>query len=263
MAGSLLTLVFTVSSNAARVVPWVTNDVSWQYYYNPDVTVNTNYYDKLPNDATNTWPAWNVVASAGSNTSVSITDNYLTISTPDSNGAMSYRQSTGYGLGDGLITEFTLETLLRVTSINEGATYAGSFLFGTGATGKYNEILYSPTGIGRSGNIISVDLTEWTLVRFTFTDTVNGSMYINNDPTPVATFALTNNGTFGYFQFGDGSVSAGRGGTVEVDFIRWTDLGAYAPIPEPTALALTLALAIFGFAAMILGPRRKKKTTLH
>ena len=56
------------------------------------------------------------------------------------------------------------------------------------------------------------------------------------------------------FQFGDigGNYSA-EGGTVEVDYFRWTT-GAFAPIPEPSSVILML----LGFCSMVRVPSLRR-----
>lgn len=252
VSGGVLSASLSLSY-AATTVPWVDNGVSWTHYYNPDETVNTALYDKLPNDAVNTSPVW-VPGSYGGEPLAEIEDNFLRISTPGENAAYSFRQSNGYGLGS-TATEFTFETRFRVTGLNEGAVYAGSILFGTGANNRWEEIVYSPTAIGG----YAVDLTQWTTVRITVTGGNTTApvalVYINNDSDIKATRILSGVGALSYFQFGDGSTHASRGGTSEWDYIRWTNAGAFAPtpIPEPGSLAL------LGIGALVVCHSRRKK----
>lgn len=250
ISGGVLSASLSLSY-AATTVPWVDNGVSWTHYYNPDETVNTALYDKLPTDATNTSPVWASGGFAGAPI-VEIEENFLRISTEGITDQRNFRQSNGYGLGS-TATEFTFEARFRVPSLNEDTSYAGSILFGTGENGRWHEILYSPTTIQG----FAVDLTQWTTVRITITGGNTtapvASVYINNEPDVKATQVLLHSANLPYFQIGDAASGTSRGGVSEWDYIRWTNAGAFAPIPEPGSLAL------LGIGALVVCHSRRKK----
>jgi hypothetical protein len=251
IAVSSILIAFPNFTHAATQVPWVDNGVRWTHYYNPDVRADHTLYDGIPTDSVTTSPTWAAGSfSAGSVAEVS--ENFLRIGTAASDGSRTFRQSNGYDLGTSA-SSFTLEARFRVTALNADATYAGSFLFGTGTNGRWGEILYSQTSIGGATGL---DLTDWTLVRFTITGATTSaplvSIFVNGSQTANATMTLTAAATLAYFQIGDGSTASFTGGVSEWDYLRWTNEGAYAPIPEPSSLAL------FGVAALYAVVRRKK-----
>ncbi|MFN3556346.1 MAG: T9SS type A sorting domain-containing protein [Bacteroidales bacterium] len=80
-----------------------------------------------------------------------------------------------------------------------------------------------------------VSLSDWNIYRLTME---NGlvNLYLNEDPTPIASGTSATSTTQQYFRFGDGNGSHNAGAII--DWILWDETGAFAPgqgspIPNP------------------------------
>ncbi len=96
-------------------------------------------------------------------------------------------------------------------------------------------------------------ITEWHIYRTTVntdtTTTINVSAYLDGSLTPDATGSPTPYAGVGNsFNFSPNQ----PGDSFEVDYIRWTTTGEFAPIPEPASMALLVS----GVMLMTLRRRR-------
>ena len=101
---------------------------------------------------------------------------------------------------------------------------------------------------GGGGNPAELEVTDgFQIVRATVLgDSVN--VYLNNDPIPIITTTAVQGGEYQPSGLGFG----GKAITWELDYARWTNEGAFAPIPEPTTIVL---LAVGG---LMLRKRREE-----
>ena len=144
--------------------------------------------------------------------------------------------------------EFSLQA--TVASPAEGGPgYSAGIVLGDNAGYWDTRIVYGTSGavVSYSGGIVqsfTLDTTVLNTFRITIADGT-GFMYVNNNPTPVFTLQKIG-GAFNAQQIGNYS-GAIEGGYADWEYIRWTNEGAVAPVPEPSvmaALALTGVLAV-------------------
>lgn len=83
----------------------------------------------------------------------------------------------------------------------------------------------SGTATSGTGNL-GVDPTQWNTYRFT-KDGNLGTLYVNENPTPVYTATALTAGANNYFRFGDGWGSGFI--NTYIDWIAWDTTGAYPP----------------------------------
>ncbi len=199
------------------------NGVDWgTTYYDPDENPDSLRYDKLPtDDFTKTFPQWKTAIRGGE---VIIQENYLRIVT---NGpeALAYR----IDYNPAQASEVTIETRLRIVALGDGALTAGSLVIGLGE--MWTELPVSPNQFGPATN---VDLTDWTTVRITISG-IGGEepvlqIYVDGESEVAGEVTGFNPGGSALLTFGDPSpTGSGRSGTVDWDYIRWTDKGAFPP----------------------------------
>lgn len=243
------------------------NGVNWLYNYDPDVNLDADYYDKRPEDINNTaLGARNrYFGGPGGTGSATINENYLRTVTGVGN-KLEYNTAYGYDVSAG--NSITIETRLRVVEMT-GTQFAGGFLLGAGAVegstaeGYYVPIAFSTT---RIGDVTGLDLTEWTVIRFTIenagTASAKLSIYINNSPEASYVGSITSTiaqaDRFQRIRFGDyyTAGAAEMDGTVDWDYIRWTSEGAFAPIPEPSTALLPLGGLLVGAYGYAMRRRR-------
>lgn len=246
-----LALLFAASPAKAALIEWTDNGVTWSSgdgtptYYNPSINADANLYDKLP-VGPGTSPVWTVYSKTGEVSTATVTGDYLEIST-DTLSTNAYTSNSGWSFDN-----LTFETRFRIDSQDSPYYVAGLFME---ASGKGLSLSFTPNSIIQFGTTLvgGLDLTQWTTLRVTITGgaTPTVSLYINQNPIAVYTSSdIFYSASRTLIGFGDSSTSA-EGGTVQWDYLRWTDTGAYAPIPEPGAYAL-LATA----SALCLGWRR-------
>jgi len=90
---------------------------------------------------------------------------------------------------------------------------------------------------GDSGIAAMNDPGEWTTIRVTG-DSDTWNVYTNNDTSVQASIPMVHaGGAYGLFQFNMYTVYGNE--DYDLDYFRWTDEGAFAPvIPEPATVAL-------------------------
>lgn len=202
----------------------------------------------LPNDP-QTIPTWQQPLPA-LNTTASVDNNILTIASTAPEGYLFYRQAPGEAWDGGAAN--TLEFVFKVNSILDGVGFSQSIgIF----TGSYAAILVvSPTAITNGaffGQYASyaLDATQFHSYWFTTSETGLMNVYIDQNPTPVMSFQMEAT-TANYFEFG--ATSPYGGGTVEWSSVKWTNQGAFAPVPEPASFIL------LGLAALVIVPLHRR-----
>lgn len=230
-------------TDAATMV--VRNGVTWAYTFEGDVA-----------DLTTSSPAWSTFDKNGFATESSDGDiySYLSGSTGVTN---SYSAPNWSGTGN----QRTAEIRVRVPDASLQAA-DGSAAFTAGNGNAYDiriyqdRIAYNGTGgVTDPSNIVSLDLSEFRILRAVVDPTASPAykLYVDNNPIPV----LERNdfwfGGFDVLLFGDLS-TGGISGQVEVDYISWTP-GAFVPIPEPSTAML---LGLMGVA--LIGLKRHRRS---
>ncbi len=89
---------------------------------------------------------------------------------------------------------------------------------------------YNIASGGSGSDVLGHNASEWTIYRFTKSGQ-NVNVYLDEDPTPVATFVSTST-TDGsdYFRFGDGWGSGNI--DTQIDWVTWDLTGAYSPADQ-------------------------------
>lgn len=171
-------------------------------------------------------------------------DAYLNISSHD--GYMYWDSTPASGWSADLNTGVTLEVKARALGVASNFYTNGmSFLAGGTQGYAYFTILgdhLDPShtrAVGLKGSSAVyhyLDTTVWNTYRMTIEGTT-AKLYINGGLTPVAETQIAATSGVNMLSWGDtgGSGSWTHG---DVDYLRATDQGAYAPIPEPASLAL-------------------------
>jgi len=209
----------------------VINGVDWSNVYDPDATT----YNFLPTAAT---PVW---GGGTGNATVSIPANYLTISSTNLVQQMYYTNSTGWDMTNGMSVEARVS--VTGTSLAAGDPI-GSIRIGNGTKYTYigfddTKIYFLNAGGGGAYDVLAtgLNLSAFTTVRLTITNTLDLNVYVNNSPTPVGTLSTANFVTLaGVNSILFGDASSFVGGTSNWDYIAYT-AGVYA-VPEPGSMAL-------------------------
>jgi hypothetical protein len=184
-------------------------------------------------------PPWDRVFNEGSE---SVSGGILTVSTPSGSASQAYYLNGGSGLAwdptGGLGS--TIDLRLKVDSQDGGVGTAGAcnFVIATGSQAWIMQIGSNVIGEKLAGGPTpTIDTTDaFHVYRFTV-DGVGGplNLYVDGGQSPLATWAGVGSGTDA-LRFGDDQSSVG--GQVQCDYIRWTNAGAFAPVPEPSLLSL-------------------------
>lgn len=217
------------------------------------VTWSVNYTgDYLPNNALSD-PAWTTLFQGGSATAT-VAGGILTYNSP-ANADQTYAEmaNTAYwNGGSGGSLDNTTEFRMKLQS--SGAPYdaAEMYIFDSSKYFKFTiheDDPFTPgnqgyVSLGSGGNIV-LDVDVYNTYRvLTFNDGT-ANLYINGVAaygTPVnATGASATN----KINFGD--LSSGGGGVSDWDYVRWTNAGAFVPVPEPQTGVLILGgLSLLG-----------------
>jgi MYXO-CTERM domain-containing protein len=180
----------------------------------------------------------------------------LTVTTPTDAGAsddhyLEYRLDGGGAwnpTGAGTTLEMSFKTIAGSDS-----GWAGSALISTGLRQWSIRVGTNYVSIGGDDLYLpslGIDSSTFHTYRFTSAnDTGNLSLYIDGATTPTHTYTNGVDSAVSRLAFGD--LGSPEGGQVQWDYLRWTNAGAFAPVPEPGALSL----AAIGLA----GLRRRRR----
>ena len=112
---------------------------------------------------------------------------------------------------------------------------------------KQRSMGFSKTMAGESSNLFPMDTTDgFHVYRFTM-DSAGYKFYVDGSHVRTGSLGATSGAT--RLEFGD--VTGGQDSDYELDYIRWTDGGAFNTIPEPASLVM---MAVSG--VLLLGRRR-------
>ncbi|MFA5866154.1 MAG: hypothetical protein WC975_15890, partial [Phycisphaerae bacterium] len=206
------------SVNWERGFEFTTDPTSgWSVWYGNPGAVTTVSNGVLNFKPTSQWTLWNT--NSGSNP----------LGTGD--WSMEWRMSVVTHTGSGILM------YADTNSSRENVNFATGYV-GTGQNfGRYNVSPTSPTGDGvmQTGGLDYPEYHVYRLTRTTGTGTPGGSvvgyslvsMYVDDNPVPVFTknLAMTAKNSDDWFGFGNGDAT----GEYNVDYVRWTKAGAYAP----------------------------------
>ena len=166
----------------------------------------------------------------------------LTATTPGTHGGsdpgyLEFQQTGSWApVGSGT----TVEVRLKTISSNVNG-WAGGMTIGIGS--QFWPIYIGSSFItvagGGTGDLATTTSDDFHILRFT-TDESSGdlNLYLDGNTTAAKTWNSAGSGS-NVLSFGVQS-SSQAGGTIQWDYIRWTNDGAYAPVavPEPAALSL-------------------------
>jgi len=230
--------------------------VVWKEY---DAFSAANPSGVLPSAATPAWTstsqaafflnAANKVLNYNSPTTGAVASNY-TMSSP------GWVSRTGVGAPGN-----TVAFSLRALTLNSGATQTMEMFFRDGA--RRYRLAFKPGffGISQTGTpglewYGLSDSTSFNLYTMTFTPLTDRiTVYLNGSTTPAATGIRSSNDIvansiqFGVFTTGT------TGGTLEMDYITWTNNGMFTIIPEPS---MALPLGAAGLILLIWRRSRRK-----
>jgi hypothetical protein len=177
----------------------------------------------------------------------SVSGGILTVTTPGTHGGTDLNnlefQQTGSWAPTGVGT--TVEVKLK-TNYSGSEGWAGGMVISTGSWSWGVYIGSGAIGVaaGGTGDLSIATDDAFHTYRFAGDETTGIlSLYVDGSTTPAHTW----NGTASaadYLSFGVPNASQ-AGGQIEWDYVRWTNAGAYAPVPEPASLTL---LALGGLA---------------
>ena len=169
-------------------------------------------------------------------------------------GAYAYYTATSWDAS--ATTGFTVETRFR--TVTGGSTTAFSVLAGSESGYAYFNIVGNPgdptvtPGVTLHGAsttaLFAMDTSGFRVYRMTIQGTT-ASLYVDGCSTPILTVGTTS--AADAFYWGDASAGASVFG--DVDYVRATTQGAFAPIPEPATITL------LGFAGLALLKRNRSK----
>ena len=228
----------------------VIDGVEWRVNYTGDY---------LPNDPLSD-PAWTELFTNGDATA-SVNDGILTfeaLANVDQAWTEMVNTTFWNGNSDGIQAN-TVEFRMKLRS--EGAEYigAGSFIFDGVQYFGFNIVEDDPftpgqqgyVNLGNGGNII-LDVDSYQVYRIVMYGDGMANLFING----VAAYesGVSANGLSGDNRINFGDLLNSGGGTSDWDYFRWTNAGAYNPVPEPQAAALLMMAVGAGFWTL----RRKR-----
>jgi hypothetical protein len=193
--------------------------------------------DALPESST---PSWNRYFDGD----VSVSGGILTVTTPGTHGGSDpdfseIRLLGGSGqpwdtTGAGTTVEVKVKTDYNVS----GHSWAGSILIDTGVR-RWHMLIgegYITDNAG-GGDFPIVTNDAFHTYRFVIADETNGplDMYVDGNTTPTNSWGGAGS-VSSRIAFGD--LGNSDQGQVQWDYVRWTNDGAYAPVPEPASLSL-------------------------
>lgn len=244
MAYASLAMAAGLVSEAEAATNVLRNGVLWESTFEGDVA-----------DLTTSTPAWTVHDRNLQASETTDGDVYSLVSENTGESA-SYKTTAGYSS----TTARTVEIRARVPdSVFEAGDGIASLV--AAMNGDAYDLRFASHGLlynngGSLSTVVTMDTSEFHVYRIV-TDTNASptySLYIDGSTTAAFTSStpwFTSAGFDGLF-FGDIS-AGGLAGKIDVDYISWTDNGAFAPlVPEPSTLLCAAAGALF-----IAGRRRK------
>jgi len=236
--GALLGMVNPAARGAVII-----NDVSFTSVYDP--SSSNQVFPNSPTTESIATPKWGLSSNSGSQALTLDKDAMIASSTLAGTRSYTITSALAYGgtnvwtasAGLGTTIEFSLKvdsldstsTVATAFSLSNGSN-AWSFSFGTG------QITTSPSTSGSPYSFITN--TGFNTYRITLDTGGKVSLYINGSPTPVISNFAGGGSSLNQIQFGDTSNTFG--GTVEWGYIAFTNEGAFAPVPEPSAMGFVL-----------------------
>lgn len=198
-------------------------------------------------------PSWTTTASGGSVTYT--TDPNPTVFGATASGSFLFFTADS-GFDASTATGSTVEFRMKVNSQNALATNGAVQLivYGTN-TDKRFEVTLSDSGAGFfEGTKHAHDTSVFNTYRLTFGGS-SASLYLNGGTTAIATNTVGGSDAgVNLLRIGDISTSDAILGVSEWEYIRWTNAGQFAPVPEPATFAALTGLLALG--AVMLRRRR-------
>ena len=190
------------------------------------------------------------------------TDGFTSIAPAGGGAGMSDAAWAGGNLGAGPAS--TLEFRVRVLAQGSQPDTYGAALFAGWNGVRFNVFLNALdtpfVDFGGSGpsltNTYEIDTADWHTYRMVFTPGGSEmvSLYIDD------VFRLSTSGGPGFanaVQFANYTGWVSASASSEWDYIRWTNAGAFAPVPEPSTFAL---LGAVGVAALAFRRRASRRS---
>lgn len=192
----------------------------------------------LPNESPSD-PLWTELLW-GSTTTASASGGIFTLSSTDKNDFRLYL--TGGGADEAWnpgALGTTIEVRLKVGNVTPGAVWSQTLQISTGVksyTFGWTSVQVQDFNTGDKFHFMDTT-DEFHTYRFTISDTHELSLYVDDNPTPVITGHYGIDVSDNWLAFGLAG-NALNSGTVEWEYVQWTNAGAFAPIPEPSTLLL-------------------------
>ena len=245
--GIYVAMLFVAIGGSSAMAVVTQDSTTWEGSYEADVMPPVDNWvavgelttqGSIVSDGGNNYIHMPVVESYDAARSV----NY--VANPGTNGGASFELRARYAGGDAY--DSMLGHIMTTATAGDTHYYWLTYYIHTGEIEIYNSNGQAP-GQGDA----SLDVSQWRTYRFTM-DGTNWNLYVDDNLLSQATLTAYPNadegtpfaGYFGWFW--------GTTGTGDLDYLRYTDGGALAPIPEPATLGL---LALGG----LLGLRRRKR----
>lgn len=197
-------------------------------------------------------PSW--TTTPGGATTYTAAPDPTVFGTTGTGGILYHTADSGFDASTA--TGSTVEFRMKVNSQNALATNGAVQLivYGTN-TDKRFEVTLSDSGAGFfEGTKHAHDTSVFNTYRLTFGGS-SASLYLNGGTTAIATNTVGGS-DFGVnlLRIGDISSTDAILGVSEWEYIRWTNAGQFAPVPEPATFAALTGLLALG--AIMLRRRR-------